>query len=89
MCNNYQFEHLLGSYLINILNQKTTGWAVIVRLKESLRICYMVFSIARTNVAREALVGRIVVVTLAMKVLQKRIKISTTPLTKLWKARGG
>lgn len=53
VCNDYQFEYLSGSDFVNFLNLKPTGRAVIVRPKENLRICYMVFSIARTIKPRE------------------------------------
>lgn len=61
VCNDYQFEYLSGSDFVNFLNLKPTGRAVIVRPKENLRICYMVFSIARTirPRERETLVGRV------------------------------
>ena len=48
VCNDYQFEYLSGSDFVNFLNLKPTEREVIVRPKENLRICYMVFSIART-----------------------------------------
>jgi len=53
VCNDYQFEYLAGSDFVNFLNLKPTGRAVIVRPKENLRICYMVFSIACTIRPRE------------------------------------
>ena len=61
VCNDYQFEYLSGSDFVNFLNLKPTEREVIVRPKENLRICYMVFSIARTirPRARETLVGRV------------------------------
>ena len=59
VCNDYQFEYLSGSDFVNFLNLKPTEREVIVRPKENLRICYMVFSIARTIRARETLVGRV------------------------------
>ena len=46
VCNDYQFEYLSGSDFVNFLNLKPTEREVIVRPKENLRICYMVFSIA-------------------------------------------
>lgn len=53
VCNDYQFEYCPGSDFMNFLNLIPTGRAVIVRPKENLRICYMVFSIARTIRSRE------------------------------------
>ena len=53
VCNDYQFEYLSGSDFVNFLNLKPTEREVIVRPKENLRICYMVFSIARTIRPRE------------------------------------
>ena len=53
VCNDYQFEYLSGSDFVNFLNLKPTGRAVIVRPKENLRVCYMVFSIARAIRPRE------------------------------------
>lgn len=43
VCNDYQFEYLSGSDFVNFLNLKPTEREVIVRPKENLRICYMVF----------------------------------------------
>ena len=53
VCNDYQFEYLSGSDFVNFLNLKPTEREVIVRPKENLRICYMVFSIARAIRPRE------------------------------------
>ena len=53
VCNDYQFEYLSGSDFVNFLNLNPTEREVIVRPKENLRICYMVFSIARTIRPRE------------------------------------
>ena len=53
VCNDYQFEYLSGSDFVNFLNLKSTGRAVIVRPKENLRVCYMVFSVSQTIRPRE------------------------------------
>ena len=90
---------------MNFLNLIPTGWAVIVRPKENLRICYMVFSIARTIRSRER--GKLWseeflkrcgisksyydkhCSDFAIKVLQKRTKISANPSTRPLKTRDG
>ena len=98
VCNDYQFEYLSGSDFVNFLNLKPTGRAVIVRPKENLRICYMVFSIARTIKPRERgklwseeFLKRCGISKsyydkhrsdVATKVLQKRTKISANPSTR-------
>ena len=51
VCNDYQFEYLSGSDFVNFLNLKPTEREVIVRPKENLRICYMVFSDVCNNAA--------------------------------------
>lgn len=53
VCNDYQFEFLSGSDFVNFMNLKSTGRIVIVRPKENLRICYMVFSVSQTIKPRE------------------------------------
>ena len=96
VCNDYQFEYLSGSDFVNFLNLKPTGRAVIVRPKENLRICYMVFSIARTIRPRERgklwseeFLNRCGISTFATKVLQKRTKISANPSTGPLKTQDG
>ena len=53
VCNDYQFRHLSGSDFVNFMNLKPTSRAVAVRLKENLRVCYMVFSVSQTIRPRE------------------------------------
>lgn len=48
VCNDCQFEAMPGSDFANFLNLKSTQQPVIVRPRENLRICYMVYSVART-----------------------------------------
>ena len=53
VCNDCQFEYVSGSDFVNFMNLKPTGRAVIVRPKENLRVCYMVFSVSQTIRPRE------------------------------------
>ena len=53
VCNDYQFDFLPGSDFVNFLNLKPASQAVIVRPKENLRVCYMVFSVSQTIRPRE------------------------------------
>lgn len=48
VCNDCQFEAMSGSDFANFLNLKSTQQPVIVRPRENLRICYMVYSVAWT-----------------------------------------
>ena len=48
VCNDYQFDFLPGSDFVNFLNLRHASRAVAVRAKESLRVCYMVFSVSQT-----------------------------------------
>lgn len=47
VCNDCQFEAMPGSDFVNFLNLKPTQQPVAVRPRENLRICYMVYSVAR------------------------------------------
>ena len=53
VCNDCQFEYVSGSDFVNFLNLKPTERTVIVRPKENLRICYMVYSVSQTIRPRE------------------------------------
>ena len=53
VCNDCQFEYVSGSDFVNFMNLKPTSRAVAVRLKENLRVCYMVFSVSQTIRPRE------------------------------------
>ena len=46
ICNDNQFTCVSGSDFINFLNLKPTSQPVSIRLKEKLRICYMVLSVS-------------------------------------------
>lgn len=48
VCNDCQFEFASGSDFANFMNLKPTSRPVIVRPKENLRVCYMVFSVSQT-----------------------------------------
>ena len=48
VCNDRQFESMPGSDFANFLNLKPTQQPVTVCPRERLRICYMVYSVART-----------------------------------------
>ncbi len=48
VCNDWQFEAMPGSDFVNFLNLKPTQQPVAIRPCENLRICYMVYSVART-----------------------------------------
>ena len=98
VCNDYQFEYLSGSDFVNFLNLKPTEREVIVRPKENLRICYMVFSIARTIRPRER--GKLwseypnptttsTAAMFATMLPPKRIKISANPSTRPLKTQDG
>ena len=53
VCNDCQFEFASGSDFANFMNLKPTSRPVIVRPKENLRVCYMVFSVSQTIRPRE------------------------------------